>query len=55
MIQPYTPDVSLKGKLRRRFARLTHRRPARLGLTRPTVSFTFDDIPASSRTINAAD
>lgn len=48
MIQPYTPDVSLKGKLRRRFARLTHRRPARLGLTRPTVSFTFDDIPASA-------
>ena len=48
MIQPYTPDVSLKGKLRRRFARLTHRRPARLSLTRPTVSFTFDDIPASA-------
>ena len=48
MIQPYTPDLSLKGKLRRRFARLTHRRSARLGLTRPTVSFTFDDIPASA-------
>lgn len=48
MIQPYTPDVSLKGKLRRRFARLTHRRPARLNLMRPTVSFTFDDIPASA-------
>jgi len=48
MIQPYTPDLSLKGKLRRRFARLTHRRPARLNLTRPTVSFTFDDIPASA-------
>lgn len=48
MIQPYTPDLSLKGKLRRRFARLTYRRPARLNLTRPTVSFTFDDIPASA-------
>ena len=48
MIQPYTPDVSLKGKLRRRFARLTHRRPVRLNLTRPTISFTFDDIPASA-------
>lgn len=48
MIQPYTPDLSLKGKLRRRFARLTHRRPARLNLSRPTVSFTFDDIPASA-------
>ena len=48
MIQPYTPDVSLMGKLRRRFARLTHTRPARLDLTRPIVSFTFDDIPASA-------
>lgn len=48
MIQPYTPDVSLGGKLRRRFARLTHRRPARLDLARPIVSFTFDDIPASA-------
>ena len=48
MIQPYTPDVSLKGKLRRRLARLAHRRPARLELSRPTVSFTFDDIPASA-------
>ncbi|QTC86505.1 polysaccharide deacetylase family protein [Brevundimonas pondensis] len=48
MIQPYTPDVSLKGKLRRRFARLTHRRPVRLNLTRPTISFTFDDIPANA-------
>lgn len=48
MIQPYTPDVSLTGKLRRRFTRLTHRRPAQLNLGRPTVSFTFDDIPASA-------
>lgn len=48
MIQPYTPDVSLAGKLRRRFARLVHRRPARLSLTRPIVSFSFDDIPATA-------
>lgn len=48
MIQPYTPDVSLSGKLRRRFARLTHCRPTRLDLARPTISFTFDDIPASA-------
>ncbi len=54
MIQPYTPDLSLKGKLRRRFARLTHHRPARLNLTRPTVSFTFDDIPASAGHAGAA-
>ncbi|WP_292082921.1 MULTISPECIES: polysaccharide deacetylase family protein [unclassified Brevundimonas] len=54
MIQPYTPDVSLMGKLRRRFARLTHQRPAQLDLTRPTVSFTFDDIPASAAHAGAA-
>ena len=54
MIQPYTPDLSLKGKLRRRFTRLTHRRPARLNLARPTVSFTFDDIPASAGHAGAA-
>ncbi|WP_312783350.1 polysaccharide deacetylase family protein [Brevundimonas sp.] len=48
MIKPYTPDVSLAGKLRRRFARMTHKRPARLDLARPIVSFTFDDIPASA-------
>ena len=47
-MQPYSADRSLGGKLRRRYARLTHRRPARLGLTRPVVSFTFDDIPASA-------
>lgn len=47
-MQPYAADASLGGKLRRRFARLTHRRPARLGLTRPVVSFTFDDIPESA-------
>ena len=54
MIQPYTPDVSLGGKLRRRFARLTNRRPAQLNLTRPVVSFTFDDIPASAAHAGAA-
>ena len=45
---PYAADRSLKGKLRRRFARLTHRKPARLNLARPTISFTFDDVPASA-------
>ena len=48
MIQPYTPDVSLAGKLRRRFARLVHRRPAQLSLARPLVSFSFDDVPATA-------
>lgn len=45
---PYAADPSLKGKLRRRWARLRHRRPARLDLDRPVVSFTFDDVPASA-------
>ena len=49
----YTADASLGGKLRRRYARLVHRRPARLDLTRPVVSFTFDDAPASAATVGA--
>ena len=47
-MQPYAADPSLTGKLRRRYARLTHRRPARLTLDRPVVSFTFDDVPESA-------
>lgn len=53
-MQPYSADRSLGGKLRRRYARLVHRRPARLGLTRPVVSFTFDDIPESAAHAGAA-
>ncbi|HEY2661945.1 MAG TPA: polysaccharide deacetylase family protein [Caulobacteraceae bacterium] len=44
----YAADSSLKGKLRRRSVRLMDRRPARLTLQRPMVSFTFDDPPASA-------
>lgn len=46
--EPYSADAGLGAKLRRRYARLVHRRPARLNLSRPTVSFTFDDAPASA-------
>lgn len=46
--QPYNADNSLMGKVRRRLVRLRHRKPARLKLDRPTVSFTFDDVPASA-------
>ena len=53
-MQPYSADRSLGGKLRRRYARLTHRRPARLNLIRPVVSFTFDDIPASAAEVGAS-
>jgi peptidoglycan/xylan/chitin deacetylase (PgdA/CDA1 family) len=44
----YSADRSLKGKLRRRLVRLAVRRPARVRLDRPMVSFSFDDPPASA-------
>lgn len=44
----YEPDRSLRGKLRRRLVRLFHRRPARVKLDRPMVSFTFDDALSSA-------
>ena len=53
-MQIHTADSSLKGKLRRRYTRLLHRRPARMRLDRPMVSFTFDDAPASAAQHGAA-
>ncbi|ENZ81687.1 MULTISPECIES: polysaccharide deacetylase family protein [Caulobacter] len=47
-VDAYEPDRSLKGKLRRRLIRLAHRRPARVKLDRPMVSFSFDDAPATA-------
>ena len=47
-VTAHRADPSLKGKLRRRYARLTSRRPASTGPTRPMVSFSFDDAPASA-------
>jgi peptidoglycan/xylan/chitin deacetylase (PgdA/CDA1 family) len=44
----YSADRSIKGKLRRRLVRLASRRPARARLTRPMVSFSFDDPPATA-------
>jgi peptidoglycan/xylan/chitin deacetylase (PgdA/CDA1 family) len=44
----YTPDLSLKGKLRRRLVRLVERRPARVSLQKAMVSFAFDDAPISA-------
>ncbi len=49
----YAADRSLKAKLRRRVVRLLQRRPARLSLPRPMVSFTFDDAPASAADLGA--
>lgn len=47
-IAAYSADRSLRGKLRRRWARLVERRPLRAGPDRPMVSFTFDDAPRSA-------
>jgi len=44
----YRADSSLKGKLRRRLARLVHRRPAVRRPDRPMVTFAFDDTPTSA-------
>jgi peptidoglycan/xylan/chitin deacetylase (PgdA/CDA1 family) len=53
-MEAYTADRSLKGKLRRRLAKLAARRPAQVGLERPMVSFTFDDAPATAAAAGAA-
>jgi peptidoglycan/xylan/chitin deacetylase (PgdA/CDA1 family) len=50
----YSPDRSLKGKLRRRLARLVATRPARVTLARPMVTFSFDDAPISAAQTGAA-
>lgn len=47
-VDAYEPDRTLKGKLRRRLIRLAHRRPAKVALQRPMVSFSFDDAPATA-------
>ena len=54
MDEVYAADSSWKGKARRRLVRLAHRRPARMRLQRPMVSFTFDDAPATAAAIGAA-
>jgi peptidoglycan/xylan/chitin deacetylase (PgdA/CDA1 family) len=52
--QIYRPDMTLKGKVRRRLTRLQHRWPATGRIDRPTVSFAFDDAPQSAITAGAA-
>jgi len=47
-MEAYSADRSLKGKLRRRFALLAERRPVRMALERPMISFTFDDAPVTA-------
>jgi len=47
-MEAYSADRSLKGKLRRRLALLSHRRPVRMALDRPMITFSFDDAPATA-------
>jgi peptidoglycan/xylan/chitin deacetylase (PgdA/CDA1 family) len=53
-MEAYSADRSLKGKLRRRLARLMERRPVTPALERPMVSFSFDDAPATAAQTGAA-
>lgn len=53
-MEVYSADRSLKGKLRRRYAKLVHRRPARLALERPMLTFAFDDPPKTAADAGAA-
>jgi peptidoglycan/xylan/chitin deacetylase (PgdA/CDA1 family) len=48
----YEADRSLKGKLRRRIARIRARKPARAPAG-PMISFAFDDVPVSAATAGA--
>lgn len=51
--QAYAADASLRGKLRRRVARLAHRRPLHTAPGRPMLSFSFDDAPLTAATTGA--
>ena len=44
----YSPDRSLRGKVRRRWSRLVERRPLGARVTAPIVSFSFDDAPVTA-------
>lgn len=47
-MEAYSADRSLRGKLRRRYTRLAYRKPLRLSLERPMLTFSFDDVPATA-------
>lgn len=53
-MEAYSADRSLKGKLRRRLALLAHRKPIRMRLETPMLSFSFDDAPATAVQTGAA-
>jgi peptidoglycan/xylan/chitin deacetylase (PgdA/CDA1 family) len=47
-MEAYSADRSLRGKLRRRYTRMAFRKPLRLSLDRPMITFSFDDVPATA-------
>jgi peptidoglycan/xylan/chitin deacetylase (PgdA/CDA1 family) len=49
----YRPDLSLKGKLRRRIVRLQHRRAVQAPRVGPMISFSFDDAPDTAFSVGA--
>jgi peptidoglycan/xylan/chitin deacetylase (PgdA/CDA1 family) len=49
----YRPDLSLRGKLRRRIVRLQHRRPVRPPRVGPMISFCFDDVTDTAVSVGA--
>ncbi|MDP1631494.1 MAG: polysaccharide deacetylase family protein [Caulobacter sp.] len=53
MMDAYSADRSLKGKLRRRLARLFQRRRLSLRLERPMLTLSFDDAPVTATTVGA--
>lgn len=53
-MEVYAPDLSLKGKIRRRVVRLVSRKPAAAAPDRPMVSFCFDDAPVTATRAGAA-
>lgn len=52
--EAYVADRSLYGKLRRRAARLIHRRPLARAPNRPLLSVSFDDAPLTAAVAGAA-
>jgi len=52
-MEAYSADRSFKGKLRRQVSKLAVRRPVRMALERPMVTFGFDDAPVTATTAGA--
>lgn len=49
----YAADSSIRGKIRRRLARMSHRRPVRRSAGRPLLTISFDDAPLTATSLGA--